>query len=218
MSGLSAETRPSPADRVLSFVERIFPAPSAWAFALRIWLAMVLALYAGFWLQLSGASSAAVCVAILAQPKRGQALSKALYRFLGTLAGGAISILLIGAFGQDRVLLLVSVATWLGLCVFVAHFLQDTAGLWRHARGLHRRHRRRRPYRHAAGGLRGRHRPCRGDHHRHRRHHLHQRRAGLAQHVAAPCASRSRRPCRPPGLSPARLCPGRIPARSGRRP
>ena len=126
MSGLSAETRPSPADRVLSFVERIFPAPSAWAFALRIWLAMVLALYAGFWLQLSGASSAAVCVAILAQPKRGQALSKALYRFLGTLAGGAISILLIGAFGQDRVLLLVSVATWLGLCVFVAHFLQDT--------------------------------------------------------------------------------------------
>ncbi|MCJ2128881.1 FUSC family protein [Methylobacterium sp. E-045] len=87
---------------------------------------MVLALYAAFWLQLSGASSAAVCVAILAQPKRGQALSKALYRFLGTLAGGAISILLIGAFGQDRVLLLVSVATWLGLCVFVAHFLQDT--------------------------------------------------------------------------------------------
>ncbi|TXN27406.1 FUSC family protein, partial [Methylobacterium sp. WL19] len=107
-------------------MERIVPAPSAWAFALRIWLAMVLALYAAFWLQLSGASSAAVCVAILAQPKRGQALSKALYRFLGTLAGGAISILLIGAFGQDRVLLLVSVATWLGLCVFVAHFLQDT--------------------------------------------------------------------------------------------
>lgn len=126
MSGVSAGPRPSPADRALSLIERIVPAPSAWAFALRIWLAMVLALYAAFWLQLSGASSAAVCVAILAQPKRGQALSKALYRFLGTLAGGAISILLIGAFGQDRVLLLVSVATWLGLCVFVAHFLQDT--------------------------------------------------------------------------------------------
>ncbi len=126
MSVISAGTRPSPVDRALSLMERIVPAPSAWAFALRIWLAMVLALYAAFWLQLSGASSAAVCVAILAQPKRGQALSKALYRFLGTLAGGAISILLIGAFGQDRVLLLVSVATWLGLCVFVAHFLQDT--------------------------------------------------------------------------------------------
>ncbi|WP_027173650.1 FUSC family protein [Methylobacterium sp. 10] len=126
MSGVFAGSRPSPADRSLSLLERIVPAPSAWAFALRIWLAMVLALYAAFWLQLSGASSAAVCVAILAQPKRGQALSKALYRFLGTLAGGAISILLIGAFGQDRVLLLVSVATWLGLCVFVAHFLQDT--------------------------------------------------------------------------------------------
>ncbi|GJE16473.1 FUSC family protein [Methylobacterium marchantiae] len=126
MSGASAGTRPSPLDRALSFAERIVPAPSAWAFALRIWLAMVLALYAAFWLQLSGASSAAVCVAILAQPKRGQALSKALYRFLGTLAGAAVSILLIALFGQDRGLLLVSVATWLALCVFVAHFLQDT--------------------------------------------------------------------------------------------
>ncbi|WP_019903936.1 FUSC family protein [Methylobacterium sp. 77] len=126
MSGASAGTRPSAIDRALALAERVVPAPAAWAFALRIWLAMVLALYAAFWLQLSGASSAAVCVAILAQPKRGQALSKALYRFLGTLAGAAVSILLIALFGQDRVLLLVSVATWLGLCVFVAHFLQDT--------------------------------------------------------------------------------------------
>ncbi|NEU13962.1 FUSC family protein [Methylobacterium sp. BTF04] len=87
---------------------------------------MVLALYAAFWLQLSGASSAVVCVAILAQPKRGQALSKALYRFLGTLVGAAVALLLIALFAQDRVLLLVGFTTWLSLCVFTAHFLQDT--------------------------------------------------------------------------------------------
>ena len=112
--------------RLLDALDRRIPKPAAWAFALRIWLAMTLALYAAFWLQLDSASSAAVCVAILAQPKRGQALSKATYRFLGTVIGGLVAIVLMGLFGQDRVLLLVSFACWLGLCVFVAQFLQDT--------------------------------------------------------------------------------------------
>ena len=118
--------RPGFADRALALAERVVPKPAAWAFAFRIWLAMILALYAAFWLQLSGASSAAVCVAILAQPTRGQALSKALYRFLGTLVGAVVAIVLMALFAQDRVLLLVSFATWLGLCVFTAHFLQDS--------------------------------------------------------------------------------------------
>jgi hypothetical protein len=37
---------------------------ATWAFALRIWAAMMVALYAAFWLQLESASSAAVTVAI----------------------------------------------------------------------------------------------------------------------------------------------------------
>ena len=87
---------------------------------------MMLALYAAFWFEFDSASSAAVCVAILAQPKRGQALSKAGYSFLGTVVGGLVGLVLMALFGQDRVLLLVSFACWLGLCVFVAQFLQDT--------------------------------------------------------------------------------------------
>ncbi|WP_244472594.1 FUSC family protein, partial [Methylobacterium sp. Leaf89] len=125
MSAL-ADSPPRMPDRILAAIERVVPKPAAWAFAVRIWLAMILALYAAFWLQLSSASSAAVCVAILAQPKRGQALSKALYRFLGTLVGAAVAIVLMALFAQDRVVLLVAFATWLGLCVFTAHFLQDT--------------------------------------------------------------------------------------------
>jgi len=39
-----------------------FPLGS-WAFALRVWIAVVAALYVAFWLQLEAASSAAVCVA-----------------------------------------------------------------------------------------------------------------------------------------------------------
>src|SRR4051812_11186941 len=87
---------------------------------------MMLALYVAFWLQLESASSAAVSVAILAQPKRGQAISKAIYRFLGTILGGVVSIVLTAAFGQDRVLMLVCFTAWLSLCVFVAQYLQDT--------------------------------------------------------------------------------------------
>ena len=121
-----ADARLSLHDRALAFAERVIPKPAAWAFAVRIWLAMTLALYAAFWLQLSSASSAAVCVAILAQPTRGQALSKALYRFLGTIVGAVVAIVLMALFAQDRVLLLVGFATWLGACVFTAHFLQDS--------------------------------------------------------------------------------------------
>ncbi|WP_244936700.1 FUSC family protein [Methylobacterium currus] len=108
-------------------LDRLEPPPlSAWAYALRIWLAMMLALAAGFWLQLESASSAAVTVAILAQPRRGQALSKAAYRFLGTLVGFAVAIVFAALFAQDRVEMLVAFATWMGLCVFVANYLQGT--------------------------------------------------------------------------------------------
>ena len=113
-------------DRAVNVLDAWVPRPAAWAFALRIWIAMMLALSAAFWLQLDSASSAATCVAILAQPKRGQAISKAIYRLLGTLIGAAVSIVVMALFGQDRVLLFVTFTAWLGLCVFVAQYLQDT--------------------------------------------------------------------------------------------
>ena len=93
---------------------------ASWAFAFRIWVAVVVALYAAFWLQLEAASSAAVCVAILAAPTRGQALEKAGFRFLATVVGAAASIALVGAFSQTRDLLLFAFAAWIGLCVYAA--------------------------------------------------------------------------------------------------
>jgi uncharacterized membrane protein YccC len=96
---------------------------ASWAFALRIWIAVIVALYAGFWLQLDAASSAAITVAIVAIPTRGQALEKAGFRLIGTVIGVTASIVLIGAFSQARDLLLVAFAAWIGLCVYAA-------GLW----------------------------------------------------------------------------------------
>ncbi len=124
--GAVGAVRPSRVDQIVDWADAWVPKPAAWAFALRIWIAMMLALWVAFWLQLDSASSAATCVAILAQPKRGQALSKAVYRLVGTLIGAAVSLVVVALFGQDRVLLLVSFTVWLGLCVFVAQYLQDT--------------------------------------------------------------------------------------------
>ena len=60
---------------------------ASWAFGVRVWLAMAVALYAGFWLELESPTSAAITVGILAVPSRGQALEKAGFRLAGTVFG-----------------------------------------------------------------------------------------------------------------------------------
>ena len=93
---------------------------ASWAFGVRVWLAVVVALYAGFWLQLESPLSAAITVGIVAVPTRGQALEKAGFRFLGTAIGVVASIVLIGSLSQARDLFLLAFAAWVGLCVYVA--------------------------------------------------------------------------------------------------
>ena len=99
-----------------------FPS-SSWAFALRIWAAMVVGLYAAFWLQLDNPSSAAATVGILAMQTRGQAYQKAIYRILGTISGVIASFVIAGLFPQTRELFMVGFAAWLGLCVYLGGLL-----------------------------------------------------------------------------------------------
>jgi len=96
---------------------------SAWAFALRIWAAMMLGLYAAFWLQLESASSTAVTVGILALQTRGQAYQKAIYRILATIIGVIASFVIAGLFTQTRDLFMIGFAVWLWLCVYVGGLL-----------------------------------------------------------------------------------------------
>ena len=88
-----------------------------------IWAAMMVALYAAFWLQLESASSAAVTVGILALQTRGQAYQKAVYRILCTIIGVVASFAIAGLFAQSRELFVLAFAGWLGLCVYVGGFL-----------------------------------------------------------------------------------------------
>jgi uncharacterized membrane protein YccC len=95
-----------------------------WAYALRTWLGAVIALYAAFWLQLGGASSAAVTVAILALPTRGAALSKAAHRLAATFIGATMSIVIAGLFPGEPLGLLLSFMCWICICVFAASYLR----------------------------------------------------------------------------------------------
>ena len=95
-----------------------------WGYALRIWLAAVTALYVAFWLQLGGASSAAVTVAILAQPTRGAALAKAVNRIAATFIGATMSIVIAGLFPGERVGLLAAFILWICVCVFVGSYFR----------------------------------------------------------------------------------------------
>ena len=95
-----------------------------WAYAFRVSLAAVVALYVAFWLQLEGASSAAVTVAILAQPTRGAALAKAANRIAATLIGATMSVVIAGLFPGERVGMLGAFVCWICICVFVASYFR----------------------------------------------------------------------------------------------
>jgi len=95
----------------------------SWAYAIRIWLAVVLALYVSFWLELEAPASAAITVAILALPTRGLGLDKAVFRLLATVLGVASSFVIVGVFAQSDMIMLWVFAAWIGLCVFTVGML-----------------------------------------------------------------------------------------------
>ncbi len=99
--------------------------PDAVGFALRTTLSLLLAYLFSFWVQLDTASTAGICVAIVAQPSPGMALSKAAWRLAGTLLGGVASLGFVAAFSQDRTMLLAAFALWLGGCTAAASLLKD---------------------------------------------------------------------------------------------
>lgn len=99
--------------------------PDAIPFALRTVAALLLAYAVAFVAQIQAASTAGICVAIVAQPSAGMAFSKAEYRMLGTVCGGIAGVVLLGLFPQDRTMLLMGYALWLGACAFVGTLLRD---------------------------------------------------------------------------------------------
>jgi len=68
-------------------------------------------------------STAAVTVAILAEPTRGRALEKAFFRLIATIIGVTAAIVIVALFSQARDLLLAAFAVWIGLCMYATGLL-----------------------------------------------------------------------------------------------
>jgi len=106
--------------------------PTAWrdafGFALRSWLACMLALYTAFQLQIDEPFWAALTVWQSIQPAPGAAISRGYYRIIGVVIGGVMGILLIALFAQAPELFILALALWVGCCTVAATVLTNFRG------------------------------------------------------------------------------------------
>ena len=89
-------------------------------FALRTFAGAMLALYIAFWLGLENPYWSMATAYIVAQPFTGAMRSKALYRFFGTLIGGAAAVALVPNLVDAPVLLCLALSGWIGLCLYIS--------------------------------------------------------------------------------------------------
>ncbi|MFO2465090.1 FUSC family protein [Pseudomonas sp. 15FMM2] len=87
-----------------------------WVYIFKVLVAAFLTLWLAMRLELPQPRTAMITVFIVMQPQSGQVFAKSFYRFLGTLAGSAVMVLLIALFAQNTELFLGSLAIWVGIC------------------------------------------------------------------------------------------------------
>ena len=99
---------------------RIVPDLDGWLFALRTFAAAMLALAIAFSMGLDRPYWAMASVYIVSQPLSGALRSKGLYRFIGTLVGAAVTIVLVPNLADAPALLSLALALWIGFCLYLA--------------------------------------------------------------------------------------------------
>lgn len=94
-------------------------------YGVRLWVAVCLALFLAFWLQMENPFWAGTSAAIVCQPVLGASLRKGWFRMIGTVIGGVFIVVLTGIFPQQRVEFLIALALWCALCGFFATLLRN---------------------------------------------------------------------------------------------
>src|SRR4029077_20179054 len=90
------------------------------AFAVKTFVASLLALYIAFWAGLDGPHWAFLIVFVVSQPDSGLVLAKSFYRILGTIAGVLVTIALVFGLAQYGELFIAAVAVWICFCNLAA--------------------------------------------------------------------------------------------------
>jgi uncharacterized membrane protein YccC len=102
-------------------------AAPALLFGLRLWVAVCLALYIAFWLQLDNAYWAGTSAAIVCQPNLGASLRKGWFRVIGTVVGAVAIVVLTASVPQNRLGFLLGLALWGAGCGLLATLLRNFA-------------------------------------------------------------------------------------------
>ena len=85
-------------------------------YVIKLTIAALLAMSVSMFLNLSSPQTSVFTVFIVMQIHSGLVFSKSFYRFLGTLIGFIISLVLVSAFSQDRVWFMIFFTIWIAIC------------------------------------------------------------------------------------------------------
>jgi uncharacterized membrane protein YccC len=96
-------------------------------YGIRLWIAVCLALYVAFWLELDNPSWAGTTAALVCQPVLGASLRKGWFRMIGTMIGAVAAVVLSACFLQNRAEFFIGLALWGGVCALVATLLRNFA-------------------------------------------------------------------------------------------
>lgn len=104
------------ADWRLAMAEALDGSGRAWMFVFKACVAVLLTGWIAMRVGLEQPGTAMLTCAIVIHPQSGMVLAKSFYRGAGTLVGCLASMALVAAFPQQRTLLLLGLALWLGIC------------------------------------------------------------------------------------------------------
>lgn len=109
---------------ILSFIDLVKMAINEWingdltiiVYVIKLTIAALLAMSVSMFFNLSSPQTSVFTVFIVMQMYSGMVFSKSFYRFLGTLIGFIISLVLVSAFSQDRVWFMGFFTIWIAIC------------------------------------------------------------------------------------------------------
>jgi len=100
------------------------PPARDWFYGVRTFAASMIALYIAMLMQMPRPYWAMATVYIVSSPYVGPTSSKALYRAIGTFLGAAAAVLFVPMFVQSPYLLVVIIALWTGILLFLSMHLR----------------------------------------------------------------------------------------------
>src|SRR5882724_7417152 len=113
---MSAADADTPVPTTHSLLDSLGEEAGVWLFVFKTLLAFYITGWFAMRFSLSQPSTAMLTTIIVANRQSGRVLAKSFFRGIGTLVGAGVAILIVSVFPQERVLFLVALSLWIGVC------------------------------------------------------------------------------------------------------